>query len=341
MRVSFIRPVLIVLFFQLCSAPSMPTMASVENDAAAVVIKMATLAPSGSAWHENLKEMGEAWKTASDGSVTLRIYPDGVAGDEADMVRKMRIGQLQGAMITNDGLSRLVPEINALTIPMAVDSWEALDRVRNVLKPRLESLLEAQGIIVLYWGDVGWVRFFVNNADPSVKVVQKAKLFVWSSDDGTADIWKASGFNTVPLSATDMLPGLQTGMINAYNSTAPMALASQWFAFTPYMIDMPWAPLIGATVVTKDTWNKIPESTRSELKRIAEEAGSRLQIESRRMDEQAVTEMKKRGLKIIKPTDAQFKDWKTVVQSAHMKIRGTLIPEKWFDDAMRAAKGEK
>ncbi len=336
----FVLSVTILSFF----AFSRPVLAEDPLAAGAqssVVIKIATLAPSGSPWHERLKEMAAEWNRVSGGTVTLRIYPDGVAGDEADMVRKIRIGQLQGAMITNAGLSRMVPEVNALTIPLAVDSWESLDRVRNALKPQLETLLEAQGMVVLNWGDGGWVRFFVNNSDVSVKAIQRAKLFVWSSDDGTAILWKEAGFNAVPLSVTDMLPGLQTGMINAYNTTATMALASQWFAFTPYMIDMPWAPLIGATVIKKETWEKIPESTRSELKRIAEKIGTELLKDIRKMENEAISEMQKRGLKVIKLTDEQQKEWKEfATRSAYPIIRGKLVPEKWFDEAMRAAKGK-
>lgn len=343
MITGIIRVTVVALCLELFCTETMFTMEPPDSDnQAAVVIKMATLAPSGSPWHESLKEMAAEWNKISGGTVTLRIYPDGVAGDEADMVRKIRIGQLQGAMITNAGMSRIVSEINALTIPLAVDSWEGVDRVRNALKPKLETLLEAQGLYVLYWGDAGWVRFFVNTPDASVKSLQRAKLFVWSSDDGTADLWKASGFNAIPLSATDMLPGLQTGMINAYNTTATMALASQWFPFTPYMIDMPWAPLIGATVVKKSSWEKIPEATRLQLKKIAEDLGMQLQKEIRRMEDEAVTEMQKHGLKVITLTEDQRKEWRQFVdQTAYPKIRGNLVPEKWFDEALGAAKGEK
>ena len=343
MTFGIIRAAVVALFLEIFCTASMFTMEPPDGDSqSAVVIKIATLAPSGSPWHENLKEIAAEWNKVSGGTVTLRIYPDGVAGDEADMVRKIRIGQLQGAMITNAGMSRIVSEINALTIPLASDSWEAVDRMRNALKPKLEALLEAQGLVVLSWGDAGWVRFFVNTPDPSVKSLQKAKLFVWSSDDGTADLWKASGFNAIPLSATDILPGLQTGMINAYNTTATMALASLWFPFTPYMIDMPWAPLIGATVLKKDTWEKIPETTRIQLKKIAENTGSRLQKDIRKMEEEAVIEMQKRGLKVITLRDDQRREWQQFAEkTAYPKIRGNLVPEKWFDEALRAAKGEK
>lgn len=310
------------------------------NDTKPIVIKLATLAPSGSPWHEILKDMGAEWSEVSDGRVVLRIYPGGVAGDEADMVRKIRIGQLQAAAISNGGLSRIATEVTVLTIPMAVNSWEDLDRVRKAMAPRLEALLEEKGFVVLNWGDAGWVRFFVPKSDPSVKTVKKAKLFVWSGDDRTLEIWKASGFNAIPLSATDILPGLQTGMINAFNTTPIMALASQWFAFTPYMIEMPWAPMIGATVVSRRAWHKIPEGLRLQLKQIAERTGVRLQREIRRLEEEAMAEMKKRGLKIIKPTDEQAKEWRMAMEAVYPKIRGPIVPEEWFDDALQAASGE-
>lgn len=306
-----------------------------------IVIKMATLAPNGSPWHEILKEMAVEWSKVSEGLVTLRIYPGGVAGDEADTVRKIRIGQLHAALISNGGLSRISPAVNVFVIPMAVDSWDGLDRVRNALSSRVETLLDQKGFVVLNWGDGGWVRFFVPESDPSVETVQQAKLFVWAGDDRTIEIWKTAGFNVVPLAPTDMLPGLQTGMINAYNSTAVMALASQWFPFTPVMIDMPWAPLVGATIVSKRTWEKIPESLRPVLKDIAEKTGVRLQAEIRRLEEDAIVEMQKRGLMVVQPSEEQVKHWREVMASVYPKLRGPIIPEDWFDDALRAAKGEE
>jgi TRAP-type C4-dicarboxylate transport system substrate-binding protein len=311
-----------------------------KNNAKPTVIKLATLAPSGSPWHEILKDMAAEWLKASGGQVKLRIYPGGVAGDEADMVRKIRIGQLQAAAISNGGLSSIATEVMVLTIPMAVTSWQELDRVRKVMAPRLEALLEEKGFVVLNWGDAGWVRFFVPKSDPSVETVQKAKLFVWSGDDRTLGIWKASGFNAIPLSATDILPGLQTGMINAFNTTPIMALASQWFPFTPYMIEMPWAPMIGATVVSTRAWHKIPEDLRPQLKQIAENIGLRLQQEIRRLEEEALAEMKKRGLKIITPTEEQAKEWQIVMESVYPKIRGPIVSEQWFDDAIQAVTSE-
>ena len=281
-----------------------------NQDEKPIVIKMATLAPNGSPWHEILKDMAADWSKASGGLVRLRIYPGGVAGDEGSTVRKIRIGQLHAALISNGGLSHIAPAVNVLVIPMAADSWDALDRVRSALAPRIERLLDEKGFVVLNWGDAGWVRFFVPEADPSVATVQKAKLFVWSGDDRTVEMWKTAGFNAVPLAPTDILPGLQTGMINAFNSTAVMALANQWFPFTSHMIDMPWAPLVGATIVSKRAWERIPGSLRDTLKRIAEKTGDRLRSEIRRLEADAIAEMQKRGLEVIRPTQEQVKRWR-------------------------------
>ncbi|MFQ6115691.1 MAG: TRAP transporter substrate-binding protein DctP, partial [bacterium] len=195
----FIKLVLVGVLTQSMMIVSHSPLQAEGRDDKPIIIKLATLAPTGSPWHEILKDMGAEWFEASHGRVILRIYPGGVAGDETDMVRKMRIGQLQAAAISNNGLSRITPEVNVLSIPMAVDTWRGLDRVCKAMSPRLEALLEKKGFIVLHWGDAGWVRFFVPTPDPSVEAVQKAKLFVWSGDDRTVEIWKALGFNAVPL----------------------------------------------------------------------------------------------------------------------------------------------
>ncbi|MCG8604700.1 TRAP transporter substrate-binding protein DctP [bacterium] len=332
----------LILVISIFSWMSAPAISSTNNNIARegqkpIVVKMATLAPSGSAWHEILKDLAAEWSEASNGRVKLRIYPGGVAGDEADMIRKMRIGQLHAAAITNAGLSRIASEVLVLTIPMANDSWEGLDQLRDRMGPRVEAMLEEKGFKVLNWGDAGWVRFFVPEASPTVEAVRQAKLFVWAGDDRTIEIWKAAGFRVVPLAATDILPGLQTGMINAFNTTPVMALASQWFPFTKYMIEMPWAPLIGATVISLKSWNKIPEHLQPQLVTIAHETGLRLQSEIRRMESEAIVQMEKRGLQIITPTPEQIAEWRKVMKGAYPKIRGPIVPVDWFDDALRAA----
>jgi TRAP-type C4-dicarboxylate transport system substrate-binding protein len=328
----------IALFVFCCGLTVLTANSALSSNAAkkTIVVKMATLAPDGSPWHEYLKEIAAEWHTVSNGQVKIRIYPGGVAGDEGDMIRKIRISQLHGGAFSIGGLSLITADINALAIPMAIDSWEALDRVLVAVGPRIEQRIEEKGFVVLNWADIGWVRFFVPKPDPSIDAVRRAKLFVWSGDDRTVEIWKKGGFNAVPLSITDMLPSLQSGMINAFNSTAIIALANQWFAFTPHMIDMPWVPMMGATVVSKKMWLKIPEDLRPRLKEIARKTNQKLQVQVRRLENEAVLEMQKRGLNVVKPTAEQLQQWREIMVGTYPKLRGNIIPADVFDIVLAA-----
>ena len=232
---------------------------------APMVVKMATLAPEGSSWFRVLQEMGEEWRKASDGAVTLRIYPGGVAGDEDAVIRKMRVGQIQAAAITGIGLAYLEPSFYALHIPMMYASDEEFDFVRDRYAPILERKLEEKGFIVLNWGDAGWVHFFSKTPVVTPEEAKALKLFSWSGDTNLVQLYKETGFHPVPLSTNDLLPGLQTGMVNAYSSTPLVSLAFQWFGLAPNMADLRYAPLTGATVIEKRAWEKIPPDLRPKL----------------------------------------------------------------------------
>lgn len=299
-----------------------------------VVIKIATMAPKGSPWHIILQDMGVDWKEATNGQVELRFYPGGVAGSEQDMVRKMRIGQLHAAAVSNGGLSRIEPGINVLGIPAAIDSWEVLEKLYGALRADIEKSFEEKGFLLLTLGDAGWVHHFTTSSDPSVEAAQKVKMFVTEGDDRTVTMWKKVGFNAIPLAPTDIMMALQTGMIEAYNTTAMMALASQWFAFTPYMVDVPWAPMIGGTVITKKAWDNIPQEYHDDLRQICDRYSVRLQMEIRQLEEQAVDEMVKRGLTRLPITEEQEKGWRDVMESGYPMLR-TIIPDAWFDTAIR------
>ncbi|HEY5577793.1 MAG TPA: TRAP transporter substrate-binding protein DctP, partial [Deferrimonas sp.] len=232
---------------------------------APTVVKMATLAPEGSSWYRVLQEMGEEWRKASGGAVTLRIYPGGIAGDEDAVIRKMRIGQIQAAAITGIGLAYLEPSFYALHIPMMYESDEEFDFVRDRYAPVLERKLEEKGFIVLNWGDAGWVRFFSKDPVVTPAEAKALKLFQWAGDTNLVQLYKETGFHPVPLSTNDLLPGLQTGMVNGFSSTPLVALAFQWFGLAPHMADLRYAPLTGATVIERRAWEKIPPGLRPKL----------------------------------------------------------------------------
>jgi len=300
---------------------------------APIVVKMATLVPEGSSWFEMLRDMGEEWKKVSGGQVTLRIYPGGVAGDEDAMIRKMRIGQLQAAAITGMGLAYLEKSFFALHIPMMYDSDEEFDYVRSRYAPVLEKKLAEKGFIVLNWGDAGWIHFFTTSPVTTPDEAKKLKLFLSSSggDPTLLELYKEVGFRPVPLSINDLLPGLQTGMVNGYNATPLVSLAFQWFGLAPNMIDLQWASLTGATVIEKKTWDKIPADMQEKLLEASRTIGGRLQIEVRRLNEEAINIMIKNGLKVHKVSPDVQAQWRKMVEDIHPKIRGGIMPPEAFD----------
>jgi TRAP-type transport system periplasmic protein len=158
------------------------TLSLIQVPAFAQTIKLGTLAPEGSPWHNILRDMAESWKTATGGTVQFRIYSGGVAGDEPDMVRKIRVGQLHAAALSGAGLSAIAPEIQALQMPMMLTSSEELDYVRDRLAPKLEAILEAKGFKVLNWGDAGWVQFFAQKPVVGPEDLKPMKLFVWAGE---------------------------------------------------------------------------------------------------------------------------------------------------------------
>ena len=308
-----------------CLTPALPQ----------TVIKMGTLAPEGSPWHQALQTMGERWRRISGGQVKLVIYPGGVLGDEPDMVNKMRIGQIQAAGLSGAGLSGIEPGVMALQIPMMFDSYEELDYVRERVAPRLEKMIEARGYVVLNWGDVGWVHFFTTRPATRLADMRNMKLFTWAGDSDTLDLWKANGFRAVPLAATDILTGLQTGLIEAVPTTPLYALLGQSFGIARNMIDVKWAPLIGATLVSRRTWDSLPAAQRSDMMKAAREAGEGLRGGIRKMGDEAVATMQKRRLQVIHADVATVADWRKEAEGVYPKLRGGQIPAELFDQVRK------
>ncbi|MDX1488243.1 MAG: TRAP transporter substrate-binding protein DctP [Acidiferrobacterales bacterium] len=301
-----------------------------------VVVKLATVAPPDSTWHQYLQEIDEQWREISNDQVQLKIYP-GTLGDEADIMRRIRIGQIDAATVSSVGLSTIDPAATALHIPLAFTSYQELDYVRKRITGPIEEILKQKGLVVLNWGEGGWVRFFTKTPLQRPADLPEQKLFVWSTGDTTRaeEIWKSVGVKPIPLSSVDILPALQTGMINAYQAPPLLALANQWFAFSEWMTDMRWAPVVGATVISRRTWEKIPEELRPKLLTVTREAGLRLDARVRKQEQEAIAAMLKRGLKpVTVPPDA-LKEWQALTKSLYPEIRGKMIPAEYFDRALK------
>jgi TRAP-type C4-dicarboxylate transport system substrate-binding protein len=296
-------------------------------------IKLATLAPNGSVWISALEEMAQKWEEETNGFVKLVIYPGGVVGDESHVVRKMRIGQFNAATLTTVGLSNLDSAVTAFHIPLLYQSYEELDYVREKLADDIYIRLRDAGFVVLNWGDAGWVHFFTHTPITRPDELRTMKLFVWSNESGDMFLWKRLGFNPIPLAATDIALGLNTGLINALDTTPLLALSNQWFAMANHMTDLKWAPIVGATVITSTTWNNIPTEYQKVMLRAAKDMERKLMNEIRALNEESVKVMEEHGLIVHQVKEQDYELWKELVQEAYPYIRGRYVSEIYFDKA--------
>jgi TRAP-type C4-dicarboxylate transport system substrate-binding protein len=303
------------------------------HSASAVEIKLGTLAPSGSPWHNLLKEMAQKWKEASGGQVDLRIYPGGVLGNEGDMVRKMRVGQIQAAAVTTIGLHDITPEPQAVDTPLVIGSYDELDYVMAKVEPKLDAALEAKGYVALQWADVGFVRFFSAKPIATVADMKGAKLFAWDGDPKSVEAWRAAGFQPVVLSSTDVIPSLQTGLIDTIAAAPLYAFTSRIFQKAKNMNDLGWGILTGATVVRKEAWDQVPAAVKPKLLEIAHDYGKRINGLVRKMNDDALVQMKAQGLAVVPAKDPP--GWQRAADQANKIVRGGVVPADLYDEVVK------
>ena len=295
-------------------------------------LRIGTLAPKNSLYHRQLMGLGEAWRKAQGGGKYL-VYPDGSQGGETDMVRRMRIGQLQGALMSVTGLREIEPSIAALqAMPLMFRSWEEVDYVREKMRPAMEKKFLDKGFVVLAWGDAGWVRFFSKKPAFRPDDFKGMKFFAWGSESEQQEIMKSLGYTPVPLETGDILPAIQTGMIDAVPSTPYFALATQIYGTAQNMLDLNWAPIVGALVVTKKAWDEMSPAGQQALRDAGARAGTQIRTKARQEVDEAVDAMKKRGLTVNTPTPEQMKSWNALADNLYPRIRGKLVPAATFDE---------
>jgi TRAP-type C4-dicarboxylate transport system substrate-binding protein len=306
----------------------------------AVKIRLATLAPKGSTYHRALQEMGEKWRQAQGAGSTFTIYTDGTQGGEGDVVRRMRVGQLNAALLSAVGLSEIDTGVGALQyVPMLYRNWEEVDYARERVRGTLEKRLLDKGFVVLFWGDAGWVRYFAREPAVRPSDFRKTKMWVWAGNTDQADMLKSMGYQVVPLEVTDILPGLQTGLINSLPAGAYFALAGQFDTVAKHMVDLKWAVLMGGAVVTKKVWDGMSQAGREQLRAAAEQAGLKIRTRARQEDQEAVEAMKKRGLTVHPVTPEVEAEWRQVADQVYPRIRGNWVSADVFDE-VRAAVAE-
>jgi len=249
------------------------------------------------------------------------------------MIRKISIGQLQAASMTAIGLHEVTPEPQAEDVPFLIDSYEEYDYIHEKLRPKLEEAIAKKNYIVLQWGEVGFIYLFSTEAYRTPAEFAKGKVFTWNGDPGAEAAWKAAGFHPIVLSSTDLIPSLSSRMVNIVGESPLYAYTTHIFEKANHMLNLHWGFLTGATVVRKDTWDKVPADLRPKLLEIAEEYGKKTKADVRKQNEDAIEQMTKRGLDLVEPGDLEA--WQKAAAQANKVVRGRVVPVGIYDDVFK------
>jgi TRAP-type C4-dicarboxylate transport system substrate-binding protein len=293
-------------------------------------IKLGTLAPAGSPWHESLLELASEWRRISEGAVRLKIYPGGIAGDERDMIRKMRIGQLQAAGITAFGLTHIHRDIGPVLLPFLIGGNEELAYVLDRIMPFYESVFRERGFQLVMWVMMGWTYVFAREPVRLPDDLRRQKLWVRAGDADEIAAWQKAGFRVVPLSASEIMSSLTSGMTDAVVVSPLAAAAGQWFGIASNMCDLKVSPFVGAVVVSKRAWERIPAKWREPLLQAARAIAMESMRQILEADRQAVEVMRKHGLTVHSvPTEAEDQ-WRSTMTAFSESLAGRSFSLKAY-----------
>jgi len=297
----------------------------------ALTLKIGTVAPAGSPWDGVLHRLSGQIERISNGEITTRIYAGGIAGDEPDIIRKMRIGQLQGAALTQLALGQIVPEILALNVPFMIRSDGEFQYVMDKMRPYFAERFRREGYELLTWFGAGWVHFFARGPLTTPDDLRAMRLGVPSGSDEILTEWKALGFNTVSLPISDILTGLQTGSVDAFYAPPSAAAIFQWFLSAAHMSPLKVTPVIVGLLIEERVWNQIPKEMRSQISAAVAEDERGVIQETQKLDPAAIRAMQRSGLTVDPTPPAAVKEWEALgVQGADALI-GKLFPRSIYD----------
>lgn len=314
---------------------ALTVLLSLAVPAGSLAIKLGSLLPDGSPWDLALHDLSARWYELSTGSIVLKIYPGGITGDEPDMLRKMRIGQLQSAVLTGSGLAQIDPALLALQLPLLISDDHELAYLLEALRPALAARLEAQGYQVVLWTVAGWAHFFSRHPVDTPADLQRQRLHVPEGNPHETAALKRMGFHVVPLPVNEVLLGLQSGMVEAFIGSPLTAAVLQWFGGAKNMCGLRWAPLIGAVVIRRDTWEQVPPPLRPRLLKAAAAVETALQAETYRLERMALQVMLENGLQIHSVTAASRKEWEDLAQRGIRQLLGKHLPEEAYEETRR------
>lgn len=300
------------------------------------VIRYGTLAPTGSAFGKVLKAWSRSLSKETEGRVELRVYSGGAQGDERDVIRKIRAGQMDAAGVTTVGLSLVVPPVLVLSAPGVIETYEQLARVREKLDTRFDAMFEEAGFVLMAWSDAGKGRLM--STLPIVKPadLRAARPWAWKDDPIFAEFLKVVGANPVRLGVPEVYPALQTGMVDVVPASAIAAVALQWFTKLKYMSKDSFGIVLGATLIKKEKLEELSPGDQKVLLDTAKRAGLALDQVVRRDDARAYEVMIERGIEVVDTTPFES-EWEAAGKETRERLVGRIYSKSLLAEVQAAA----
>ncbi len=296
-------------------------------------IKFATLATEGSTWLNVMKEFDQAIRRESSGRIGFKMYAGGVQGDEKDVLQKIRLGQLHGAGITGVGIGQIAKAVRVLDAPFLFKSYEEVDTVSSEFHDLFARSFEEGGFVLLGFAEVGFVYSFTNTPVTSAADLKGVKMWIWEGDPIAESMFDVLGVHPIPLSITDVMTSLQTGLVDGVYTPPLAAVALQWFTRVKYMLDVPLADAQGAVVIAKSKFDKLPKDLQDILIRNGRTYFAKLTLSSREDNAKSLETLQKNGIQIVKVKDPKLlAEYDAIGREARALLVGKIFDAKLLHD---------
>lgn len=296
----------------------------------ATTLKIATLAPDGSSWMNLLRSGAAELEQRTDGRVKLRFYPGGVMGNDNSVLRKIRVGQLHGGALTSGGLAAVYPDIQLYSFPFLFRSFAEVDYVRERMDPLLMAGLKKAGFISYGISEGGFAYLMSQLPLDSVEQLLKRKIWSPEGDQISLSAFHSIGVSPVPLPLTDVLTGLQTGLIDTVGSSPSGAIALQWHTRIKYVADIPLIYLYGTLVIREQALKGISSGDQKILKEVMGERFRQINQQIRNDNLEARKVLEQRGVQFHQAKDGERESWQRLID----KVEADLKNENLLDPAL-------
>lgn len=295
------------------------------------LIKIATDSPDNSIWVNGIKEINRAIYEKTNGEVGIDIYTGGTMGDQSTVIKKIKLGQVNAATFSSGGLGLIYNDFAIMGFPMIFQSNEEYDYVLSKMGSFFEKKFEENNYVLLAWTEVGLIYIFSKNKVNSVATLRNSKPLLLEGDEISLALFKEVNATPVPIQLSDVLTGLQTGLIDTVFSTPYTLILTQWHARVKYMANAPITLMIGAFMIDKKTFYSMPSSYQRELKSLFKTTFEKLNQTIRLYNKSSLEGLKKRGQITILPVDQKDKE---IFINACTKVANRLTEKEYSRDLL-------